>query len=147
MNGSWRRVSAVVLGTVIAVGAIATGLQARPAAGGKFRLPFDAQWGIVALPTGDYTFSIDHLTTNGAVLVYRGSHAVGIVRPQILDNHENQNQSPALVCIRHDGTVTVRALRLPNVGTFYFSMPKELKVLVAQQPQLIETVSVEVSGE
>jgi len=52
-----------------------------------------------------------------------------------------------LVCIRQHGNVTVRALRLPHVGTFYFSLPKQLTVLVAQQPELIETVSVEVSAD
>jgi hypothetical protein len=41
----------------------------------------------------------------------------------------------------------VRALRLPHVGTFYFPLAKDLSVLAAQQPQLIETVSVEVSGD
>jgi hypothetical protein len=36
---------------------------------------------------------------------------------------------------------------LPSIGTYYFEMPKSLKTLVAQQPQLIETVQVQVSGE
>ncbi|MGA9630369.1 MAG: hypothetical protein WA369_09770 [Candidatus Acidiferrales bacterium] len=55
--------------------------------------------------------------------------------------------APELVCIRHDGKVSVRALKLPRVGTFYFALPKDLKALVAQQPQLIETVQVEARGE
>jgi hypothetical protein len=55
--------------------------------------------------------------------------------------------SPVLICIRHDGNVSVRALRLPNVGTFYFSLPKDLQTLIARQPELIETVSLEVSGD
>jgi hypothetical protein len=147
MNGSWRRVSAALIVAVIALGAIATSLQARPAVGGKFKLPFDAKWGIVALPAGDYTFSIDHLTENGSIFVYRGSHAVGIVRPQGLEGDYSHSQSSALLCIRHDGQVTVRALQLPHVGTFYFPMSKGLNTLVTQQPQLIETVSVQVSGE
>jgi hypothetical protein len=42
--------------------------------------------------------------------------------------------------------VGVRALRT-NHGTFYFALPKDLQVLMTQQPQLIETVPVQVSGE
>jgi len=114
---------------------------------GEVQLPFDAKWGAVALPTGDYTFSVDHLASNGVVVVYRESQAVGYVRTEMLDSHENQRKTPALLCIRHDGKITVRALQLPTIGTFYFPLPKELNALVAQQPGLIETVSVEVSGE
>lgn len=146
MNGSWRRVSGLVLSTVVALVVTATGLQAR-AAGGKFKLPFDAKWGTLALPTGDYTFSVDHLTSNGVIAVYRGSQAVGFVHTEMLDSHENQRKTSALLCIRHDGKITVRALQLPGVGTFYFPLSKELNALEAQQPQLIETVSVAVSGE
>jgi hypothetical protein len=41
--------------------------------------------------------------------------------------------------------VTIRALRLPNVGTFYFALPKEVKDLVAQQSRSVESVTVEVT--
>jgi hypothetical protein len=146
MRDIWKRVSGVVLSAVIAFGMIAPGLQAGPAAGGKFKLPFAAQWGKVALPTGDYTFSVDHITLNGTILLYRGTQAAGILRPQTFDAGDG-SKSSELVCIRHDGKITVRALRLPKVGTFYFALPNDLKVLVAQQPQLIETVSIQVSGE
>jgi hypothetical protein len=146
MKDVWRSVSAIVLSAGIAFGVIAPDLQAR-VAGGQFKLPFDAQWGEVALPTGSYTFSVDHVASTGTIIIYRGSEAVGFVHPEMLDSHENQSQSPTLICIRHDGKVTVRALRLPNRGTFYFPLPKELNALMAQQRQLIETVSIQVSGE
>jgi hypothetical protein len=147
MKASWKWVSGVVLVAVIALVMIAPGLHAGPAARGKFTMPFDAQWGRTTLRTGDYTFSVNHITSNGTILVYRGTQAMGIVLPQEFNDRENQSKNPELVCIRHDGIVTVRALRLPNVGTFYFSLPKELKTLVAQQPELIETISVEVSAD
>jgi hypothetical protein len=144
-----KRVSGMLLSAVIAIGMIAPGLQAWPSAAGKFKLPFDVQLGEkMALPTGDYTFLIDRSAgSNGTILVYRGNQVVGMALPQTVDRDEKQGDKPVLVCIRHDGKVTVRALRLPQVGTFYFPLPKDLKVLVAQQPQLIETVSIQVSGE
>ncbi len=147
MKGSWKRVSEVVLMAVIAFAMMAPGLQAGATAAGKFKLPFDAQLGKMALPTGDYTFRIDRASVNGEVVVYRENRPMGFLYPQVFDGNANQSKVPVLVCIRHDGNVTVRALRLPGVGTFYFSLPKELNALVAQQPQLIETISVEVSGD
>jgi hypothetical protein len=146
MEGSRKWVSGVVLSAVIAFAVIAPGLQASPAAALGFKLPFDAQWGEKALPTGDYTFLVDHFSSNGMIFVYRGGQAVGIFHPQIFEGLESQSKRAELVCIRHDGNVTVQALRLPHAGTFYFYLPKELKALVAQDPKLIETVSIEASG-
>jgi len=145
MKSSWKFVTTVVLGAVIAFGMIAPGLQATVAAA-KFELPFDAQWGKVDLPTGAYTFSVDHFASNGLIRIYQGTKVVGTLHPVTFEVNEGHGKKPALICIRNDGKVTVRALRLPNVGTFYFPLPKKLKVLVAQQPELIETVMVEVSG-
>jgi hypothetical protein len=147
MNVSWKKVLGPALVAVIAFGVIAANLQARPATRGHFVLPYDVQWGKVALPAGDYTFAVDHLTSNGAILLYRGTQAAGIIHSQTLDNEQNQSKAGQLLCVRHDGRVTVRALALPEVGTFYFALPKGMNALVAQQPQLIETVSVEVGGE
>lgn len=133
---------------VIAFGMIAPGSQAWPSAVGRFTLPFDAQWGGTTLTKGDYSISLDRsFGSYGAIVVHRGKEVVGMALPQMLDNYEAQSQSAGLLCVRHDGKVTVRALRLPNVGIFYFSMPKNLQTLVAKQPQLIEAVPVQMSGE
>jgi len=148
MKGFRKSILWAALVAVIAIGAVAAGLQAGPAAEGRFKLPFDAQVGKTALPTGDYTFSVDRTDGSyGFIRVYRGTESVGIMVPQGLDSYSGQRGHAALLCIRHDGKVTVRALRLPNIGTYYFQLPKELKTLVAQQPQMIETVPVQVSGE
>jgi hypothetical protein len=149
MMGSMKSILAVALGAVIAFGAIAPSLPAASSSEGRFKLAFDAQLGEkMALPTGDYTFVIDRSAgSHGTVYVYRANQVVGMALPQTFDRYEKQGEKPVLVCIRHGGKVTVRALRLPNVGTFYFSLPKDLKVIAAQQPQLLETVSVELSGE
>jgi hypothetical protein len=148
MKGSSKSILWIALGAVIAIAAIMPGLQAGPATTGRFKLPFDAQVGKTALPTGDYTFSVDRSAGSyGVVYVYREGQAMGIAVPQTLDRFEGQGMNAELLCVRHDGKVTVRALRLPNFGTYYFQMPKSMKTLVAQQPQLIETVPVQVSGE
>ena len=148
MKASRKGILWVALAAVIAVGGIVPRLQAEPSSVARFTLPFDAQWSGTSLAKGDYTISLDHtLGSYGAIVVHRGNEVVGMALPQTLDSQEGRSLSPALLCIHHDGKVTVRALRLPNVGTFYFSMPKNLQTLVAQQPQLIETVPVQLSGE
>jgi hypothetical protein len=147
MKVSWARVSGVVLVAVVVFGMVATALHAGPVSSGRFKLPFDAQLEKMALPTGNYSYTVDGLSLDGKIVVYHDNRAVGILRAQTFSENGSQSMNPALLCIRHDGKVTIRALRLPRVGTFYFSLPKELSVLMAQQPQLIETVSVEVSGD
>jgi hypothetical protein len=147
MRVSWKKVVWVALLAVVVFGGVAAKLQARPATMGKFTLPFDAQWGMVSLPAGEYAFAVDHMSPNGTIFVYRGTEAVGIVRPQELENGGDPSAPGQLLCMRHGGKYTVRALALPQVGTFYFSLPEDLNSLVAQQPRLIETVSIQVSGE
>jgi hypothetical protein len=147
MNGSWKRVAGFVLIAAIAFGMIAPGLYAGPALSIAFKLPFDAKLGTMALPTGDYTLSIDDMTKNGMIRVYRGTQSAGMLFAQSFESRENQSNDAKLICIRRDGKVTVRALQLPGFGTFYFHLSKELQTLVAQQPQLIETVTVAVNGK
>lgn len=147
MRVSWKRAVWVAFIAVVALGGATTKSQARPATMGRFTLPFDAQWGMVSLLSGEYTFTVDDLSPNGTIVVYRGPEAVGFVRPRDLESVGNADGAGHLLCVRHDGKVTVRALELPQVGTFYFSLPRDLNTLVAQQPQLIETVSIQVSGE
>lgn len=146
MKGFGKSVSGLLLIALIAFGMVTPTLQAGPAARARFQLPFDAKWGFNTLRTGTYTISVEHFASSGMITVYHDNQAVGMVYPQTFESFENKSVNAELVCIRHDGVVTVRALRLPGAGTFYFSLPKELKTLVTQQPQLIETVPVEVGG-
>ncbi len=145
MNVSSKLASAVALIAVLAFAIFAPALQASAAAG-TFKLPFDAHWGGIAMPTGDYTFVVEKASLGGTIVVYRDGQAIGRIFPQVFNDTETQSKNPVLVCLRHNDNVAIRALRMPGIGTFYFPLPKELKTLAAQQPQLIETVSVQVNG-
>jgi hypothetical protein len=147
MKSSWKRHFEVVLVAAMAIAFMPSGLLAGPGYTAKFKLPFEAQMGKTALPTGEYTIMVDGRSMNGTIAVYRANQAMGIWHPQMMDNHQIQGEKAALVCVRHNGSVTVRALRLPNVGTFYFSLPKDAKTLTAEGPQLIETINLEASGD
>lgn len=148
MKGFGRSMLLVAISAAIAIGMSASRSQAGQTSVGTFQLAFDVQVGNKTLPTGDYSFSFDRSEGSyGVVHLYRGTQSVGMMLPQMLDGDKGQGDKPVLVGIRHDGKVAVRALRLPQVGTLYFPLPKDLKTLVAQQPELIQTVSIQVSGE
>lgn len=147
MKSSWMKIAVLAFVLALAVGTIVGGMSADPSmAKATFQLPFQAKLGSVVLPAGNYTISVSNHGM-GAVSVSSGIQGVGTVIPQSFEGHQNSAEKPTLICVRHDGNVAVRALKLPNVGTYYFPLPKELKVLSAQQPQLIETVSVELVGQ
>lgn len=147
MKRPWTKVLGIALGAVIAFAVIAPRLQAGPAVQGKFTLPFNAKWGKISLPAGDYTLAINHYNSMTTVVIARSGRNVGVTLPEIFDYTENKSKTAELVCIRHNGMVTVRELRVPQVGTYYFPLPKDLKLMAAQQPEMIETVPLQSLGE
>ena len=147
MRDSRKSILGFLLIAVIAFGMTVPSLPAAPMGGAKFKLTFDSQWGKVALPTGEYELRFHPSLADGTIILYQGAKGLGIVRPEVIDRQQNQGSNPVLICFRHDGKTAVRALRVPNVGTFYYSLPKELQGLMAKEPKLIETISVEVSGQ
>lgn len=146
MKGPWKKISGIAIGALVALAVIAPRLHAGPAAQDKFNLPFNAQWGKTTLSAGTYTLSVEHFSPSSAIRIEREDRGIGIIVPQSFDYTESQAKQAELVCVRHDGIVAVRALRLPQVGTFYFSLPKELNAYAAQ-PQMLETIPLESVGK
>lgn len=147
MKGPWIKVLGALLVMLTACVAIAPRLQATTAVQGKFTLPFNAKWGKVSLQAGDYTVSINRYSSMATILISQAGRNVGVTLPEMFDYTENNSKTAELVCIRHNGVTTIRELRVPQVGTYYFPLPKELKIMAAQQPQMIETVSLRLVGE
>jgi hypothetical protein len=113
---------------------------------GNFNLPFDATWNNVTLPAGQYSLAVDHTGYDGRVLLRRGTRAAGVLLPDRFSSEEAYSiQKAELVCVRHSGTLTIRALNLPNLGTFYYSLPKDLQA--QSNPQLLEQVAISLSGK
>ncbi len=147
MNRSWRTISGVLLGVVMACAMFAPRLMAGPAGQGKFTLPSEAQWGKKTLAAGDYTLSIDNHTSMATIWITREGRNVTVLLPESFDYTQNMSKNEELVCIRHDGALVIRELRIPQVGTYYFGLPKNFKVFMAEQPQMIETLPVQAVGE
>lgn len=99
-----------------AAGQSTLGLQATEFSG-RFTLPFEAEWGEVVLPEGDYNL---HYGTLGQGVYFveilgkdqRKPHVIFLV-PQQVPASVVQN---ALVCICRGGRCIIRALELPAIG-------------------------------
>lgn len=148
MKRHWKSIAGVVLAGLMACAVVAPRLQGRPTAQAKFTLSFDAQWGKNVLSSGEYTVSISQYSSTAMIWVSnQNGRRVAVMLPQAFDTTQTGGKDAELVGIRHNGTVAIRELRLPDVGTFYFSLPKDLTTQVAVQPEMIQTVALESVGE
>jgi hypothetical protein len=114
---------------------------------GKFILPFEAQWGSVSLPAGEYTFTLDSTTLPAFVTVRgdsRGSQPLKIMAQAI--SQQSSSYQSALVVVRSSGRGVVRNLHLAELGMdFEYAMPKGA-TLVAQGPRLVQRIPVSAGG-
>jgi hypothetical protein len=125
---------------------------------GSFTLPFDARWGTATLPAGKYIF--EAVRTGSAVIEVRGEAKGSTPAFVVIVAHDaspNDNTSE-LVCIRKGSTGIVRSLMLKGSGEIlYFAIPKNVQLyaqngkaknrtLLAQAPELIQRVPVELAG-
>lgn len=147
MNSPWRKV--VGLASLVALALLVSlpKVHAFSAANGKFQLPFDAKMGNMTLPAGEYEYSVQDMSRTGKIVIYQGTKYATVLHAQSFDDREKQSEKPVLIFVRHDGSASLRAFKFPGAGTFYFPLSKEMSNLVAQQPQLIETVQVQAFGD
>ena len=131
-----------------------------PEVRGTFTLPFEAHWGKATLPAGKYTF--EEVDTNGHQrMVEVRSEAKGtplaFAIVSVREPSLSANRSE-LVCIRQGKIGIVRSLVMANLGEIlYFTLRKtaplyaqnrdaKTRTLLAQAPELIQRVPVEVAG-
>jgi hypothetical protein len=132
----------------IAIGAAAQGLTPVWGCSGNFTLPFEAYWGAVSLPAGNYTFVIDHPGGNGRLFLRQGVNNVGIVLAQQFSSAGvTKIDHAALVYVQRSGRCDIRALKLPNVGTFYYSVPASSSTHTAENPEINREIAVIASGK
>jgi len=106
----------------------------------------EARWGHVVLPPGDYSFTLDHASNDGKIMVRRGTKTVAMMINQGIRDWQTSDHS-ALVLVRSGGNYTIRALRLAELGmTLEYSVPKTGKQLIVQAPQLLERIPVMMGG-
>lgn len=125
---------------------------------GTFTLPFDAQWGKMTLPAGDYTLRYGRYYE--ALLVEVLSTKAGGLHGVILVEGSSRSSArkSALVCVREGNALIVRALEMPNIGTAAgFRLPRGTQLTaqkgnhngytqLAEGPMLIERIPVAMNG-
>lgn len=144
--------------TVLAVGSAFAQMNTTKAQG-TFTLPFEAHWGSATLPAGNYTFKE---VAGGLPLIEVRNEAKGSTPAFVIiaaHDASQDNNSSELVCIRLRNAGIVRSIVLTSLGeTLYFKIPKNVRMyahnssaktrtLLAQGPELIQRVPVEVAGQ
>jgi hypothetical protein len=145
----------VVFFALSATGARAQSLKT-PHISGTFTLPFNAQWGPVTLPAGEYKLYYGRLYDGGPALVEvigkenRSPHA--FILPQ--GASDATATKSALVCVREGNAGVIRALELPQIGeALNFRMPRHTQLMahqskgsknieLAQGPMLIQRIPI-----
>jgi hypothetical protein len=116
--------------------------QSTPVQSGSFTLPFAAQWGGLSLNAGTYSFAIRRGGINYTVEVGQGDRELGFILPTGFSSPgDSKLDEAALLCVRHSGSCSIGALKIPQFGVLYFNAPQS-KSIVAQQPNLIERLPV-----
>lgn len=84
---------------------------------GRFTLPFEAEWGEMILPEGDYTLHYGNLDGGICFVEIAGQDSA---KPQGIFFVEGQDTASvvqnALVCVCSDGSQIIRSLELPVIG-------------------------------
>jgi len=95
---------------------LATGLLRAADVAGSFTLPLQTHWGSAVLSAGDYTFSLDHTTPNGRILLRRGNDGIAIVLAQGMDvTPYSASASSSMLIVGN----RVRSLHLATAGLTY----------------------------
>ena len=113
---------------------------------GNFTLPFEAQWGEVVLPPGEYTFTLNPFVAPFTATV-RGENRTAMIIAQAPSDREFRGRSE-LIAIRSGGRLRIRALNVADPGVvLYYGLPKAEKPVIAQAPQLLQRIPVVAAGK
>lgn len=117
-----------------AVGARAQQLFSSPIAG-TFTLPFEAQWGLMTLPAGEYNLYYGYLSSGGSQVVEVEGIAKGSPRGfiQVASHNPTATTKTMLVCIREGKKGIVRELDMAEIGESVFFAPPQGAKFVASQ--------------
>ena len=98
---------------------------------GTFTLPFEAQWGTMTLPAGDYTLQYGTLDNGHRLVLVQGT-AKGSPHGMIQAGPvgETSASKNAIVCVREGNALIVRALEMPAIGeSARFNQPGGVKLV------------------
>jgi hypothetical protein len=123
---------------------------------GTFTLPFEAQWGNMTLPAGDYSLYYGEPLGNGFYMVEVVGHAKGSPhgRISVAVNGRASVAKDSLICIREGNSLVVQRLEMPELGkSVTFAMPHGTQLVahngrrngytqLAEAPMLIQRIPI-----
>jgi hypothetical protein len=117
-----RIFNSALLAVMAGVGAAQAGQQA------TFHLPFEAKWGSVVLPPGDYRLETPELSIGPHQFFVKGQEACGYIAPMSTDvdfGGERRSGKTYLRLVKVDGMFYVTKYEAgPRGITFTFKVPK-----------------------
>ncbi|MGD1157193.1 MAG: hypothetical protein ABSA41_15365 [Terriglobia bacterium] len=116
---------------------------------GKFTLPFEARWGGLVLPAGEYSFTLNDVTAAGMIAVRRDRQNLGVVLVRSISDYGTSGKSE-LVAVSNGGVYRISTLRLEtgerNDYVIGFLTPKAEQPAPARGPEVSWRVPISGSG-
>jgi hypothetical protein len=138
----------------VAVGLLATCFTANLAKAsdaykGTFTLPFEARWGGLVLPPGDYSFTLSDAMPSRVIAVQRDRQTLGLILVNAITDSAPSGKSE-LVAVPSGGSYRVSTLRLQADGrhdqVIDFLIPKSEQQMPARGPAVSWRVPISGSG-
>jgi hypothetical protein len=112
---------------------------------GTFTLPFEAHWGSLVLPAGEYSFKIDSQTPVNTILVRRDNENMGYVLIGSVTDPAATGKSE-LTAVPAGGVYRISTLRLQtgsnNDQLLEFAIPKVERQMPARGPEVSMVVPI-----
>lgn len=160
-----RRLTTLTGISLMLLGLLATGARAQDFSttvlSGSFTLPFNARWGAMTLPAGDYALYYGRMSSEGAYMVEVVGKEEGSPHGFVLVRTQNPSAATIseIICVREGSTGVVQSLQIPEIGEIlYFAMPRSGKVhagglygsrntLLAEAPMTFKRIPVALSAK
>lgn len=111
---------------VLALGALATSGNAQNAYEGKFTLPFEAHWGGVTLPAGDYAFALQAARVPYVLHIQGDATNTNTLIIAITADQKVASSHAQLNLADIAGEQSIQTFEAPELGlTFSFATPKQ----------------------
>jgi hypothetical protein len=117
---------------------------------GKFTLPFEARWGGLVLPAGEYSFALNDLTVAGMIAVRHDRQNLGVVLVRSVSDYGTSGKNE-LVAVSNGQVYRISTLRLQSGGrndyVIEFQTPKTEQPSPARGPELSQAIPLSMSGK
>jgi hypothetical protein len=116
---------------------------------GKFTLPFEARWGGLVLPAGEYSFTVNDLKPASTIAVRSDRQNLGVVLFGSVSDYGSYGKSE-LVAVSNGGVYRISTLRLQTDDDRFldikFVAPKAERMSPAHGPEVSWRVPISGSG-